>query len=69
MINQNITTNVPVDFHALDLEAQGKLCEKWNDPDQWDFLGVAFYVRGFYLNALHCFKRADAIREGALAEQ
>ena len=61
-MNTNIKTVEPVDIYSMDLEAQGKLCEKWNDPEQWEFLAMAFYMRGYDLNALHCFKRADAVR-------
>ena len=42
-----------------DLQAQFKRCEAWNDPEQWDLLGMAYYQRGYWLNALCCFKRAD----------
>jgi len=36
---------------------------KWvNEPEQWELLALAYYQRGYVLNALHCFKRADACR-------
>jgi len=52
-----------------ELKQTFEYCERANDPEQWELLAMAYYQRGFLLNALHCFKQADAIREGALAEQ
>lgn len=43
-------------------------CKKANDPGQWDLLAMAYYQRGYELNALYCFKQADACRE-AVAEK
>jgi cytochrome c-type biogenesis protein CcmH/NrfG len=45
-----------------ELQAQVQRCEKWNDPQQWDALGVLYYERGYLLNALVCFKQADKCR-------
>jgi hypothetical protein len=45
-----------------ELIAQFKRCEQWQDADQWDALAMMYYQRGYLLNALHCFKRADALR-------
>ena len=45
-----------------ELMEQFKRCEAWNDPEQWDLLAVAYYQRGYLLNALHCFQKADACR-------
>lgn len=45
-----------------ELQEQFKRCEKWQDPEQWDILGVLYFERRYYLNADVCFKRADAIR-------
>lgn len=45
-----------------ELKQQFQLCEQWNDPEQWDFLAIAYYARGYYLNALHCFRLADTCR-------
>lgn len=59
-MNANIKAIVKVD--TLDLQEQFRLCEQWNDSQQWDWLALAYYSRGYVLNALHCFKRADAIR-------
>jgi hypothetical protein len=45
-----------------ELQEQFSLCEKWNDPEQWELLAVAYFQRGYDLNALVCFNRADACR-------
>jgi len=45
-----------------ELQTQFKRCEEWQDPEQWDILGVLYFERRYYLNAGVCFKRADAIR-------
>lgn len=45
-----------------ELVEQFKRCEGWSDPDQWEFLAMAYYSRGYWLNALHCFKRANRAR-------
>lgn len=60
MSNQNIVPVIRAD--QIDLQEQFRLCEGWNDSQQWDWLAIAYYARGYYLNALYCFKRADAIR-------
>jgi cytochrome c-type biogenesis protein CcmH/NrfG len=49
-----------------ELKAQFKRCQVWNDPEQWDLLGLAYYQRGYVLNALRCFKLADACRPHAV---
>ena len=46
-----------------ELQKQQARCEIWNDPSQWEMLAVAFYQRGYNLNALYCFRRADEIRD------
>lgn len=46
-----------------ELEQQFKRCENWQDADQWDWLGAAYFERGYFLNALHCFNRANAARQ------
>lgn len=47
---------------------QFKRCEKWQDADQWDQLGMEYFNRGYVLNAGVCFTRADACRlQSALA--
>ena len=61
-MNNNIAIVNRVDLSTLDLQGQFRLCEQWNDPDQWDHLGVLYFQRGYDLNARHCFKRADALR-------
>lgn len=65
MSNQNIKAIVKVD--TLDLQEQFRLCELWNDSQQWDWLAMAYYARGYLLNAYHCFKRADAVRAAVVA--
>lgn len=47
-----------------ELSKQQERCEQWQDPEQWDLLALAYYQAGYELNALYCFRRADAIREG-----
>ncbi len=51
-----------------ELQAQFERCQEWNDPDQWDALAVLYFERGFYLNAVHCFQRADGCRENVAVE-
>lgn len=46
-----------------ELIEQFKRCKIWQDPEQWDWLGVAYYQRGYDLNALYCFHQADALRQ------
>lgn len=38
-------------------------CQRANEPEQWTFLAVAYYERGFWMNALYCFRMADQCRE------
>ncbi len=45
------------------LQAQFERCKQWNDPDQWDVLGIFYFVRGYELNAMFCFMEADSLRE------
>jgi hypothetical protein len=51
-----------------ELQAQFQRCEIWQDAGQWDLLAMAYYARGYLLNALCCFKKADALREGVAVE-
>lgn len=60
MSNQNIVPVMRAD--QIDLQEQFRLCEGWDDSQQWDWLALAYYSRGYLLNALHCFRRADAVR-------
>lgn len=46
-----------------ELKQQFERCQRWQDPEQWDLLALAYYQRGYLLNALHCFRQADALRE------
>ena len=66
MNNQHIQTIVPID--AIDLQEQFRLCEQWNDSQQWDWLALAYYARGYLMNARYCFKRADALRASVAVE-
>lgn len=66
MSNQNIVPVMRAD--QIDLQEQFRLCEGWDDPDQWDALGVLYYQRGYDLNALNCFKRADTVRASVAVE-
>ena len=45
-----------------ELLEQFQRCEVWQDADQWDLLAMAYYNRGYELNASVCFQRADACR-------
>ena len=45
-----------------ELQEQFQRCEVWQDADQWDLLAMAYYNRGYELNADVCFQRADACR-------
>ena len=67
-MNSNIKTVEPVDLKTFDFVEQFKRCEQWNDPDQWDALAMMYYIRGYLLNAYHCFKRADAVRVGVAVQ-
>jgi hypothetical protein len=61
-MNNNITGLVQVQVTNEFLQEQFKLCEAWNDPRQWDALAMLYCQRGYELNALCCFRRADARR-------
>jgi hypothetical protein len=45
-----------------ELQEQFQRCEVWKDEEQWDLLAMAYYNRGYELNAVVCFQRADACR-------
>lgn len=45
-----------------ELKAQFVRCKAWQDAEQWDLLALAYYGRGYLLNALYCFEQADACR-------
>ena len=45
-----------------ELQDQFALCQQWQDAEQWELLGIAYYGRGYLFNALHCFRLADAVR-------
>lgn len=42
---------------------QFKLCQQWNNPEQWELLAMAYYQRGYLLNAHCCFQKADACKQ------
>lgn len=45
-----------------ELQEQYQRCKQWQDPEQWECLALAYYARGYALNALHCFRQADSCR-------
>lgn len=49
-----------------ELKAQFARCVEWQDSEQWDLLAIAYYERGYLLNALHCLRQADACRAVAM---
>jgi len=51
-----------------ELQVQFERCEHWQDPEQWELLALAYYQRGYYLNALCCFRQADMLRTAVAAE-
>jgi len=51
-----------------ELKSLFERCEAWNDPEQWDALAVLYFEQGYYLNAIHCFQRADSCRKGVAVE-
>jgi hypothetical protein len=61
-VNNHIQTMRPICLREFDLQAQFEACLRWNDPLQWEALAVLYFERGYFLNALECFRRADAIR-------
>ena len=48
-----------------ELKEQFERCKEWQDPKQWDLLGMAYDARGFAMNALYCFRQAEALRTEA----
>ncbi len=51
-----------------ELIEQFKRCEVWQAPEQWELLALAYYQRGYILNAMCCFERADACRVSVAVE-
>lgn len=51
-----------------ELQKRFELCKVWQDPDQWDYLAMAYFQRGYVLNAAQCFRNADELRGCAFAE-
>ncbi len=50
-----------------ELKEQFDRCVIWQDAAQWDELALQYFQRGYYLNASHCFTRADECRTTNLA--
>ena len=48
----------------VDLPTQFKLCEKWQDADQWEALGFLYLQQfgPYCMNAGYCFRKADELR-------
>jgi hypothetical protein len=46
-----------------ELIEQFQRCKKWNDPEQWEALAMAYYGRTLYDNAAYCFRQADEARK------
>lgn len=38
-------------------------CQRQGTADDWDQLALAYYFRGYYLNALAYFRKADELRQ------
>lgn len=45
-----------------ELRAQFERCKQWHDPEQWEVLAVLYDERGYAMNALYCFRQAEACR-------
>jgi len=41
-----------------ELKKQFERCQQWDDPEQWELLAMEYYRRGYYMNAMYCFKQA-----------
>jgi hypothetical protein len=52
---------------AIDLAAQFRLCEQWQDADQWEALGDLYYQRygRDCTNAKYCWRKCDELRIAA----
>lgn len=50
-----------------ELQQQFRRCQEWQDARQWELLGVAYYQRGYQMNARYCFVQADQCAEKAEA--
>lgn len=46
-----------------ELREQFQRCQEWNDPEQWELLAVAYWQRGYDLNALQCFNNAERCKK------
>jgi cytochrome c-type biogenesis protein CcmH/NrfG len=55
-------------MNNTELQQQYELCQKINDADQWDYLAQLYFARGYPLNAVQCFRKADEIRGCSFAE-
>lgn len=57
-------TQYPGDIMSNDeLQEQFTRCEMWRNAEQWQLLAIAYYERGYFLNALCCFQKADVLLE------
>jgi hypothetical protein len=44
------------------LKAAFDWCVENGSANDWDVLGMAYFNRGYHMNALHCFKKSDEIQ-------
>ena len=51
-----------------ELQAQFNRCQEMQDAGQWEVLALAYYERGYYLNAIFCFDQADKLRRPVAVE-
>jgi hypothetical protein len=42
-----------------ELQQRFDYCKWLGNPEEWQLLAMAYYQRGYFLNALHCFKQAE----------
>lgn len=61
-----ITEQTATTWTAEALAEQFRRCEKWQDADQWEILGLLYLQ--FYglicMNGAYCFSKADELRMG-----
>ena len=66
-----IVSNLPqvtVSITSMDLILQWQRCLSRNDAEQWELLALEYYRRGYCLNALAAFRKADACRASVAVE-
>jgi hypothetical protein len=50
---------------AIDLAAQFRLCEQWQDADEWEILGNLYHQKYPHcMNAGYCWRKCDELRAG-----